>query len=260
MSDCRSAIGKGHVMHRRAFPRVHVLNVSYPVVRLDLTELKRLNQDLKLFSVDGPNFISLRPSDYGDGKSGTIDEFVRTQMHELGSAADIARVELVTYPRVCGFAFNPISCFLCRDAEDDLIGVIFEVNSTFGQRCHYSFLVADPGSETHLFTARKVMQVSPFNRIEGEYFFRLSDSRDGFQLVIQYQTQKGSVLSTSLKAQWEPLSDRKLVSHFGLLPISMFGTLFSIHWNAVLLWFKGVPFVGSASVKAQETKRNIRHV
>ena len=260
MDNFRSSIGNGQVMHRRRSPRAHVFNISYPVIRLDLSELDRLDQQLKFFSLNGTNFVSLRPSDYGDENSRTITDFVRRKMHELGSVVDNYRIELLTYPRICGFAFNPISCFLCSDPEGELIGVIFEVKSTFGERCHYSFLVTEHGAETHLFAARKQMQVSPFNRIEGDYLFRLSTSHDHFRVAIQYRTTKGTILSTLLTAQLKPLSDRKLISHFGFLPISMFGTFIAIHWNAILLWLKGVPFIGSARSLEEKNERKTHHV
>ncbi len=246
MRAVRSTIGNAHVMHRRMRPRPHVLHVPYPVMRFDLDELGLLDRKLKLFSRDKLNFVSLRTSDYGqaDGSVDGIAALVAGKLAKLKLDVPVARTELLTYPRICGFAFNPISCILCRDREDRLVAVIFAVNSTFGERHHYSFVVDNPDARVHKFTAGKMMRVSPFNRVEGHYRFQLRESPTSIVLTIDYHTGEGLVLSTSLNARLSPVSDGQLIKHYGLLPVAMFRTLFSIHWHALRLWLKGVPFVG----------------
>jgi len=237
-------------MHRRLTPKNHLLRVSYPVLRLDLNELAALDDGFTVFSLNRTNLTSLRESDYGGRPCETLNDFANRMCIELGLSHPPARIELITYPRVCGFAFNPISVFLCRDEADRLQAVIFEVNSTFGERCHYSFRIADPAARIHKFNATKTMRVSPFNRTKGTYRFRLRDVEGQMTLSIQYFVDGTLLLNTSLDAVFKPLSNRTLATHFGLLPATMFGTLAAIHWNALLLWLRGLPFIGAAAARS----------
>ena len=47
------------------------------------------------------------------------------------------RILLLAQPRLLGHVFNPVSFWLCMDAQDTLRVVIAEVSNTFGQRHSY---------------------------------------------------------------------------------------------------------------------------
>ena len=40
-------------------------------------------------------------------------------------------------PRILGYAFNPLSVYFCDDAGGVLRAILYEVNSTFGERHSY---------------------------------------------------------------------------------------------------------------------------
>lgn len=242
MTVLRSKLGVGRVYHKRHAPKVHSLSAGYGSLLVDLDELPRLGKEHAFFSLNAFNLTSLRTRDFG-AAANDLKQTILDRVQTLGPAEDIARVEMLTCPRVLGFAFNPITVFFCRDGAERLQAVVFEVNSTFGERRHYAFLTEDPTATTHQFRCDKSMRVSPFNRVEGEYRFRLSIDGSSYRLGIQYFDQRGLNLTAGHTAAFKPITDGALVRHFGAVPFTMLATVFGIHWHALRLWLKGVKFV-----------------
>lgn len=242
MRGFRSKLGFGRVYHKRHAPKVHSLSAGYASLLLDLDELQALSKSRSLFSYEGFNLASIRAADFGDGAT-DLKQSIIDRVSALGHVGDVARVEMLTCPRILGFAFNPITVFFCRGDNDDLLAVVFEVNSTFGERQHYSLLTEDRAARVHHFACAKSMRVSPFNHVEGDYKFRLAIDEASYQLGIQYFDQQGLNLTAAHTATFKALTDGALIRHFGAVPFTMLGTVFGIHWNALRLWLKGVKFV-----------------
>jgi uncharacterized protein len=103
-----SCIYAGWVKHTRIAPRRHAFR--YPVwwMLLDLDELPELGRRLRFFSAGRFNLFSIHQKDYGD-RHGLLKECVAALLAKAGIAGPVARVKLLTMPRLLGYAFNPLS-------------------------------------------------------------------------------------------------------------------------------------------------------
>jgi DUF1365 family protein len=138
MTAARSGIFVGKVWHRRWKPRGH--NLSYRVFSclIDLDELPDLSRRSRVFSHNRFNLFSLMDRDFGRADGTPLKPWVAGQLRRAGLPADNLRVELLCYPRVLGYAFNPLSVYFCRNAADgELIAILYEVHNTFRQRHCY---------------------------------------------------------------------------------------------------------------------------
>jgi uncharacterized protein len=152
---------------------------------------------------------------------------------------------------VLGYVFNPVSFWLCHRADGALRAIVCEVNNTFGEK--HCYLLAHPdgrplrwGEELE---ARKAFHVSPFCRVAGRYRFRFMlvdrprPGQDGrFVARIDYDDADGALLQTSIEGRLAPLTDAQLVRAFFAYPAFTFGVMARIHWQALKLWLKRVPF------------------
>lgn len=123
-----SALYRGALVHTR---RDHLHRTfRYPVfmAAIDLDELDVLDRDLRLFSHNRRNLFALHDRDYTTSLS---------SVHDARSIAPKPSTTLVTNLRFAGYAFNPVSFFL-RYEDDRLVGVIAEVNNTYGGRHCYT--------------------------------------------------------------------------------------------------------------------------
>ena len=95
-----------------------------------------------LFSVDRFNLLSLRQSDYGPNFRNK-DSHVQLATYAREMAAKICpdhvidKVLLLTFPRILGVAFNPVSIYLLRDGKGRDLMYIYEVRNTFGDMHSY---------------------------------------------------------------------------------------------------------------------------
>jgi uncharacterized protein len=191
--------------------------------------------------------ISFHDADHGDGRSDSLDWLDEVLRIEGIVDAD-GEAWLHCYPRVLGYSFKPVSFWYCHRADGPLRAVVVEVNNTFGERHVYLLDHAKFGIEQ---TATKMFHVSPFCNIEGQYRFRFMTTADQHHVQrtvqrtvarIDYDDNAGALLQTSVSGDLQPLNAqavRKALFTFGAMTL---GVMARIHWQAVKLFFKRVPF------------------
>lgn len=253
------AIYFGTVMHHRLRPRPH--RFSYPVyfLRVPVDAIGTLSRPLfpPLFSIDRFNVFSFHRKDHGARDGSELGPWIRGLLQQEGLAEVVKSIELQAYPRVLGYVFNPVSFWFCRDETNELRAVLCEVCNTFGENHSYLVAHADgrPLTKDDSITARKVFHVSPFFPVTGQYRFRFYDEGERTVARIDYVDAEGPMLLTSVTGQRQPLTSRNLLYAFFRYPMFTFGVIARIHYQALKLWLKRVPFFSKPAPPTQELTR-----
>ena len=245
----------GKVMHRRLRPASNAF--VYPVFFLSVPLTRTESLANRWFSVNRWNLFSLRFADYGARDGSDPLAWAHELLESSGLGCADGEIWLQTFPRVLGYAFNPVSFFFCHDRAGALRAVLCEVNNTFGERHHYLLAHADarPIAPEDTLTARKVFHVSPFARVEGEYRFRFRTEGAQTLARIEYLDAAGDVLHTSISGEAAPYTTRALIGAFLRYPWMTFGVIARIHYQALRLWLKRVPFFHKPAPPAEALTR-----
>ena len=154
-----------------------------------------------------------------------------------------ARFLLLTQPSFLWFHFNPVSFWIAL-VDGTPRAFVAEVNSTFGQRhcyvcAHEDFRPIERGDRM---VAQKLMHVSPFQRIEGQYHFNFALTDEAVDIRISYENGDQGVLATlsgpRRRATSAGLARAALRRPFGAARV-----LALIHWQAAKLYLKRAPFL-----------------
>jgi len=241
----------GHVMHRRLRPVAHAF--AYPVffIRMPLRRLVAARN--AIFAVDRANLLSFHQRDHGPRDGTDLLAWMQRLLRERGLPDD-GEVVLQTFPRVLGYVFNPVSFWFCHDRGGALIALLAEVSNTFGERHHYLLHNPDgtPLADGQVLVAGKALHVSPFCTVEGSYRFRLQLGRPEQRVRIDYVDAGGTLLVTAIAGQSRVWSVPALLSAFLRMPLLTLGVMARIHWQALRLWLKKVPFHGARPPNPQQ--------
>ena len=243
----------GETYHGRRGATKNAFRYSIDYVLMDA---ERPIQTPSLFSRNAGNLMSLHDSDHGGApKQGKGAAWVRDVLAAY-DITDIARIELLAQPRVLGHVFNPVSFWLCYDADDVLRTVIAEVTNTFGDRHSYLCRHADGHAITKDDTlqAQKLMHVSPFQPIEGGYTFRFDIQPDSIGIWIDYSRGNGGLIAT-LTGPRKPITNTSIIKAVFRRPFGSRRVLTLIHWQAIKLWWKGATFRSQPEPPAEEVSR-----
>jgi cyclopropane-fatty-acyl-phospholipid synthase len=238
----RASLFRGRVLHTRHLPLVH--SFGYPVFfcSFDLAELPRLNDLWPLAGYNRRAILAVRDRDYLGAGPGSILEKFCGVLAGRPAAGRVARVELLTVPRVLGYSYNPANFYLGYDAEA-LVCAVVEINNTYGETHLYVLdeqLPSPPGSPA-VFAARKEFFVSPFFDLRGEYRFQFARSADAVEVSVNLHREDRPALSASLEGQSRPLTRWAIVSTLLRYPLSAALTMPRIAWQARQLKRKGLP-------------------
>ena len=243
MTAFTSCLYSGTVVHKRLAPQRHAFAYKVFSLCLDVDEIDRLDRETRLFSHNRFNLLGFSDRDYAAGDGATVADQARRTLCDAGLGAFGVQISLLTYPRVLGYVFNPLSVYFCRDGGGALGAIIYEVTNTLRERVSY-VLPVDAEKRLHAGpigqACAKQMYVSPFTAMNAAYGFHVIPPADRVVVGVDLRENGRPVLKTHFSGERLPFSDRTIARLALTRPLLTFKVIAAIHAEAARLWMKGV--------------------
>jgi len=232
----------GRVMHCRLRP--FRLRFSYRVFTLcvDLDALPTLGRRVPWFGYNKWAPVAFHDRDHGPGDGRPLRAWVESELAARGLTGPWVRIQLVGFPRMLGYAFDPITLYHCYRPNGALGAMLYEVHNTHGERHVYALPVAPDSAAGRIeHGCDKDFYVSPFIGETARYsfVFRAPDERLAF--AIRERDPDGDLLVATLTGRRVAMTGRNILRAFFGHPAMTWKVIVAIHWQALRLWWRGAP-------------------
>ena len=236
-----SVIYNGKVIHRRFKPKEHYFKYNVFSLLIDLDELEIIQNKIKIFSYNKFNIISFYETDHGPRDGTSLKKWIIKNLKDIGINNENIQIKLLCYPRIFGYAFNPLSVFFIYNKNSRLISILYEVKNTFGEQHTYIFKTDD--DKIIINNCSKKFHVSPFIEMECHYNFKVLKPSGKISVIIDQSDKDGKLLYASQDGDARELNEKNLLISFISHPLMTFKIIVAIHYEALKLWLKGIKFV-----------------
>jgi len=256
--EAAGTLYRGKVMHQRLRPFGHRFTYSVFSLLVDVDRMDELRRASRLLRVNQPGILSFRESDHVEVEGETPRQFADRLLAQAGLGERAARILLLAYPRMLGYAFNPISVWFAYDGDGVLVALIYAVRNTFGERHNYVALVGagDSSPAGIRQTRAKLFHVSPFIDMEARYHFHILPPGKVVRLRINEVQGNEPLLAATFSGEARTLDDASLLACLVRFPLMTLRVTAGIHWQALKLWLKGARFHSSPPPPASASFRD----
>jgi uncharacterized protein len=258
-----SCLYEARVMHNRLSPTPHRFHYKVFLFCLDLDEIGTLAARLHWLSHNRFNLFNFcdrdhlqlphtaatpdtaEPADTAETPDTAPDirrhitGYLRSQNIEIGNG----RIMLVTNCRTLGHQFNPVSFYFCFDEQGNPRCAVAEVGNTFRELKPYLLGPDTLHQKTFRQKQRKYFYVSPFIDLDTWFDFDLTIPDDALKIRIDdFDSDNNRFFLSTLTGRRVPLTDANLLRSFFSIPFVTLKVITLIHWQALKLWRKKIPF------------------
>tara|TARA_Y100001960_G_scaffold6450_1_gene6623 strand:- start:245 stop:1021 length:777 start_codon:yes stop_codon:yes gene_type:complete len=239
---------EGVISHQRFVSPQHSFKYNCISVLINLNKIKKIQKINFLFSINRFNIFSWNFKEHGNGEDFPLD-WARREVSKYGGDAS-GTILLHCFPKIFGYAFNPLSVYFCFNKNNILSALIYEVRNTVGGIHSYVSVVNKP-DEIH--STSKLFEVSPFLPSNGHYKLRASIKKNNINISVNYFIKNKNILFAN---QIGKIKDLTLGSLFnGIIngTASPAKPMIGILYEAFKLLFKGAKYKKILVIKEHKT-------
>ncbi len=247
-SFMNSCLYKAHVMHHRLEPKKHSFHYNIYLFYLDLDEIDELSSRFRFLSRNKFNIFNFKDSEHiqlpreKPDSNKNIREHLIAYLKENEVLEEPGKIMLLTNLNTLGYNFNPVSFYFCYDKQGEALCAVVEISNTFREMKPY-FL----GKETFAagafhFNTTKYFYVSPFFDHDTNFDFNLPLPGEKLFIKIDDLKDDRKIFISTLTGKRDMLTDANMLRYFFSIPMITIKVIVLIHWNAMKLWMKKIPY------------------
>lgn len=237
-----SCLYETQIMHCRIRPVRHQFRNKIFMFYLNLDQMDALTKRLFLLSHNRANVYSFWDEDHFKKDGLGIKEKVLAFLQEKGLQVDVKTIMLLTNVRTFGYLFNPVSFYFCFDSQGNPVCVVPEIGNTFKEIKPFFLGPKDWHKGTFISQQKKYFYISPFVKLDIPMDFQLSVPDQTLNIKIDDFDEQGKFLYTVMSGTSKALTNRQLFWMTLKYPLVTLKVILLIHWHALLLWLKNVPY------------------
>jgi DUF1365 family protein len=235
-------------MHHRLEPKKHSFHYNVFMFYLDLDEIAFQAGKLRFMGYNRFNLFNFKDSEHlqlpreNPDKGKSVKEHLLRYLAENGQTEAPARIMLLTNLNTLGYNFNPVSFYFCFNSQNQPLCAVAEISNTFGEMKPFLLAAKNPGTDHFHLNTTKHFYVSPFFDHDTQFDFNLDVPGDKLNIHINDLKDGKKIFISTLTGNQKMLSDGYLLRYFFSMPLITLRIITLIHWNALRLWLKKIPY------------------
>ena len=207
---------------------------------IDHDELMLITKRIKIFSYNKFNIFSYYEKDHGYRDGRLLREFVEDflSLHKIKFKK--LRVNIMCFPRILGYVFNPLSIIYCYENEK-LIAIFYEVKNTSNEQHTYCFAGTNKNNmNEYNHECDKNFYVSPFIGMKTRYKFKNFPPQKKMSVIINlFDRNNKKILTATQYGLRLSLSSFSLLKQLFNNPLVAIKVIFSILYESIFIVLKG---------------------
>jgi DUF1365 family protein len=243
-----SSLYRATVMHNRLEPKPHKFHYSIFMFYIDLEELEQLRKRFWMFSYNRFNFFSFYDKEHlqlpadRPNLSKTAKQHIHDFLSQNNISCDNLNLMLLTNLNVLGYNFNPVSFYFVFNARKEAVCCVAEVSNTFKEMKPYLLSKKDQAENKFHLNSKKYFYVSPFIDLDTDFYFDVAIPGERLNIRIDDYKNGNRFFISTLTGKRKEFTNFNLFKYFVRFPFIPVKVITLIHWNALLLWLKKLPY------------------
>lgn len=243
-----SSLYLARVMHDRLSPKKHRFGYRIFMFYVDLDEINSLAKKYWFISHNRFNFFSFRDKEHlqlpieNPDTSKSTKEHIVDFITNQGVQYDGGKIMLLTNFNVLGYNFNPVSFYFVFDKAEKPVCSVVEVGNTFLEMKPYFIGTKNLKENTFHLNTTKYFYVSPFIDHDTQFDFNVTIPNDQLAIGIDDYKDGERFFISTLIGDKRNLTNGRLIAYAFRFPFITIRIIVLIHWHAIKLWLKKLPF------------------